>query len=31
VLPPADTDKAKKVYQEMAQQLAFDPRAGLGA
>ena len=31
VLPPADTDKAKKVYQEMAQQLAFDPRAELGA
>jgi curved DNA-binding protein len=30
VLPPADTDKAKKVYQEMAQQLPFDPRAGLG-
>ena len=30
VLPPADTDKAKKVYEEMAQQLPFDPRAGLG-
>jgi curved DNA-binding protein len=30
VLPPADTDEAKKVYQEMAQQLPFDPRAGLG-
>jgi curved DNA-binding protein len=31
VLPPADTDKAKKVYEEMAQQLPFDPRAGLAA
>jgi curved DNA-binding protein len=30
VLPPADTDKARKVYEEMAQQLPFDPRAGLG-
>jgi curved DNA-binding protein len=30
VLPPADTDEAKKVYEEMARQLAFDPRAGLG-
>jgi curved DNA-binding protein len=30
VLPPAETDKAKKVYEEMAQQLPFDPRAGLG-
>ena len=30
VLPPADTDKAKKVYEKMAQQLPFNPRAGLG-
>jgi curved DNA-binding protein len=30
VLPPADTDKAKMVYEEMAQQLPFNPRAGLG-
>jgi curved DNA-binding protein len=29
VLPPANTDKAKKIYEEMAQQLPFDPRAGL--
>jgi curved DNA-binding protein len=30
VLPPAETDKARKVYEEMAQQLPFNPRAGLG-
>ncbi len=30
VLPPADTDAARRVYEEMARQLAFDPRAGLG-
>jgi curved DNA-binding protein len=30
VLPPADTDEAKRVYEEMARQLPFDPRAGLG-
>jgi curved DNA-binding protein len=30
VLPPADTQKAKKAYEEMAQQLPFNPRAGLG-
>ena len=30
VLPPADTDKVKKVYEKMAQQLPFNPRAGLG-
>jgi curved DNA-binding protein len=30
VLPPADTDEARKVYEEMAQRLPFDPRAGLG-
>lgn len=26
VLPPADTDKARELYQTMAQELAFDPR-----
>jgi curved DNA-binding protein len=30
VLPRADTEEAKRVYQEMARQLPFDPRAGLG-
>jgi curved DNA-binding protein len=30
VLPPADTNEAKKAYEEMAQRLSFDPRAGLG-
>jgi curved DNA-binding protein len=30
VLPPADTDEARKVYEEMARKLPFDPRAGLG-
>lgn len=30
VLPPADTDEARRVYEEMARQLPFDPRAGLG-
>ena len=29
-LPPADTDEARKVYEEMARELPFDPRAGLG-
>ncbi|KUO59558.1 MAG: cytochrome C biogenesis protein [Alphaproteobacteria bacterium BRH_c36] len=31
VLPPADTDKAKKAYEDMARDLAFDPRAKFGA
>ena len=26
-LPPADTEKAKKAYEDMARELAFDPRA----
>jgi curved DNA-binding protein len=26
VLPPADTDKARKLYETMARELAFDPR-----
>ncbi len=30
VLPPADTDKAKELYEQMAKELAFNPRAGLG-
>lgn len=28
VLPPASTDKAKELYQTMARELAFNPRAG---
>ena len=28
-LPPADTDKAKELYQKMAEQLDFDPRQNL--
>ena len=28
VLPPADTPRAKELYQAMARDLAFDPRAG---
>lgn len=28
VLPPANTDRAKKIYEEMARDLAFDPRRG---
>ena len=30
VLPPADSDKAKKIYEDMARELAFDPRSELG-
>ncbi len=30
VLPPAETDKAKALYREMEQKLAFNPRAALG-
>ena len=30
VLPKADTDAARQLYREMADKLAFDPRAGLG-
>ena len=29
-LPPADSEKAKKLYEEMARELPFDPRAKLG-
>ncbi|HEY4037633.1 MAG TPA: J domain-containing protein, partial [Burkholderiaceae bacterium] len=27
VLPPADTPRAKELYESMARDLAFDPRA----
>ena len=30
VLPSADTDKAKEIYELMAKELAFNPRVGLG-
>ena len=30
VLPPADTEQAKALYEEMARELSFDPRAKLG-
>ncbi|MGE0628375.1 MAG: DnaJ C-terminal domain-containing protein [Hyphomicrobiaceae bacterium] len=30
VLPPADTDQARKVYEDMARELSFNPRAHLG-
>lgn len=30
VLPPADTDKARKLYQDMQRELDFDPRADMG-
>jgi curved DNA-binding protein len=29
VLPPADSDKARALYEKMARDLAFDPRQGL--
>lgn len=29
-LPPADTEKAKEIYETMAKELAFNPRAKLG-
>lgn len=28
VLPPADSDKARRIYETMARELAFDPRRG---
>jgi curved DNA-binding protein len=31
VLPPANTEKAKAVYQKMQQELDFNPRHALGA
>ena len=30
VLPPADTDRARELYETMAQELAFDPRQRKG-
>jgi len=30
VLPPADTDRARELYETMAQELAFDPRQHRG-
>ncbi len=30
VLPPADSEKAKQVYADMARELAIDPRPNLG-
>jgi curved DNA-binding protein len=30
VLPPADTDVARRLYREMAEQMPFDPRAAMG-
>jgi len=30
VLPPANDDKARALYRQMAQDLAFDPRANPG-
>jgi curved DNA-binding protein len=30
VLPPAEGDEAKRLYREMAEKLAFNPRKGLG-
>jgi curved DNA-binding protein len=30
VWPPANDEKARQIYEEMAKELAFDPRAGLG-
>ena len=30
VLPPADTDKARALYETMAREMQFDPRAGEG-
>lgn len=30
VWPPATDEKARKIYEEMAKELSFDPRAGLG-
>ena len=29
IVPPADSDKAKKLYQQMAEEMAFNPRESL--
>jgi len=31
VLPPADTEAARRLYREMAEQLGFNPRAAMGS
>ncbi len=31
VLPPADSDQAKKAYEDMTRDLSFDPRSNFGA
>ena len=31
VLPAADTARAKQIYENMARELAFDPRRDMGA
>jgi curved DNA-binding protein len=31
VLPPAHTEQARKLYETMAREMAFNPRAGMGA
>lgn len=31
VLPPADTPKARQIYETMARELAFDPRKNMGS
>lgn len=30
VLPPADTEAARSLYQQMAREMAFNPRSGMG-
>jgi curved DNA-binding protein len=30
-LPPADSEKAKKIYENMRDELAYDPRERMGA
>ncbi|MFP5406241.1 MAG: DnaJ C-terminal domain-containing protein, partial [Gammaproteobacteria bacterium] len=31
ILPPADSEKARRLYETMARDLAFDPRRAMGA
>ena len=31
VLPPAESEAAQRLYRELAEQLHFDPRAGIGS
>lgn len=30
VIPPTETDRARELYQEMAREMAYDPRAAMG-